>query len=260
MMRQNAVDILCIGAQRAMTSWLHRVLTAHPGVAAFPNCDPVTSSDKEAHYWDWNHHRGPDWYRILMRPLQDGVKTLDFTPEYAFLNEGQIAECKALNPGARVIYLLRDPLARAVSAIRMRTLWASNSAPAEAVTLTLNAEFLERCRNARLHEHGAYAANIARWRAAYPDLLVLSTEALAADPDGGVARLLDHCGLAAPEGEAAARIAQRAREKVWVTPRYRLEPDCLHFLHGLTWLEREALAAQEGLAFTEGQALLEGAP
>ena len=252
-MRQNAADILCIGAQRAMTSWLHRVLTAHPDVSAFPDFGPVTSSDKEAHYWDWNHHRGPDWYRVLMRPLRDGAKTLDFTPEYAFLDEAQIADCKALNPTAKVIYLLRDPLARSVSAVRMRTVWASNNAPADQVSLVMGDDFLRRCRNARLIEHAAYAANIARWRVAYPDLLVMTTETLIEDPAAAVGRILDHVGLP-PGGDA---LHARLGEKIWATPRYALSPECLAFLHGLTWPEREALAATEGITFTEGAALLE---
>ena len=258
MSRETVTDILCIGAQRAMTSWLHQVLTAHPGVAPFANFDPVTSTNKEAHYWDWNHRRGADWYRTLMRPLKDGVKSLDFTPEYAFLDEGQIAECKALSPGARVIYLLRDPLARAVSAIRMRTVWASNNAPADAVTLSLDHDFLERCRNAALHSHGAYAANLRRWRARYPDILVLNIEAVQADPMAALTRIFEHCALPAPDAETAERLGQRAANHIWVTPKYRLNADCLHFLHGLTWLEREAIAA-EGFTFTEGAALLDSA-
>lgn len=253
-MRENVADILCIGAQRAMTSWLHRVLTAHPGISAFPNFDPVTSTNKEAHFWDWNHHRGQDWYRVLMRPLRDDAKSLDITPEYAFLDSENIAECKALNPTARVIYLLRDPLARAVSAIRMRTLWASNNAPAEAVTLTMGPAFLQRCQNARLSLHSAYAANLARWRVAYPELLVMTTESITADPRAAIARILDHVGLPGPEAPMLARLPER----IWVTPPYPLSAECLAFLHGLTWPEREALAQAEGLTFTEGDAFLEG--
>ena len=39
------LDFLCIGAQKAGTSWLHSQLVRHPQVA-FP-------AGKEAHYWDW---------------------------------------------------------------------------------------------------------------------------------------------------------------------------------------------------------------
>ena len=52
MTRSSAADILCIGAQRAMTSWLHHGFSSHPDVWAFPNFEPLTSTSKEAHYWD----------------------------------------------------------------------------------------------------------------------------------------------------------------------------------------------------------------
>src|SRR6056297_1799218 len=113
--RENITDILCIGCQKGSTSWLHSVLNSHTGTYAFPNSEPVTSTSKEAHFWDWNHDRGVDWYRSLMTPDDPAKLALDFTPEYATLTNDQIAECKALNPTARVIYILRDPLARAVS-------------------------------------------------------------------------------------------------------------------------------------------------
>jgi len=259
MNRENAADILCIGAQRAMTSWLHQALSAHPGTWAFPGFEPVTSTSKEAHYWDWNHKRGPDWYRVLMRPLDDSLKSLDFTPEYAFLDAGQIDECHALNPGARVIYILRDPLARAVSALRMHTLWASKNAPAGDVSLSWDRSFLERASHARLWDHGAYAANLRRWRRRYPDLLVLNFEELRSDPLAGLRRVLDHCGLDWDGLDDATRatLSERAQRRVWASPVYALAPDCLHFLHGTLWPMREALKADTGITFEEGDAILE---
>lgn len=261
MSRENAADILCIGAQRAMTSWLHQALTAHPGTAAFPDFGPVTSTSKEAHYWDWNHKRGPDWYRVLMRPLDDSRQSLDFTPEYAFLNDPQIAECHALNPGAKVIYILRDPLARAVSAIRMHTVWATKHAPADKAPLTYDQTFLNRCRNARLWDHGAYAANLHRWRRRYPDLLVLNFEDLRADPLAGLQRVLAHCGLdwAGLDAPTRATLTERAARHVWATPAYPLDADCVHFLHGALWPQHAALKAETGFEFTEGAAILEAA-
>ncbi len=261
--RANIADILCIGAQRAMTSWLHHVLSAHPGTWAFPDFGPVTSTAKEAHYWDWNHHRGPDWYRVLMRPLGDpGRLSMDFTPEYAFLSADQIDDCHRLNPGARVIYIMRDPLARAVSSLRMHTMWATDNAAPDAVTLDLDATLLQRMDHARLHDHCAYAENLARWSRHY-DVLVLSFEDLRADPVAGLDRVLAHVGLSrdAMPPEARAEFDARAARPIWQTPRYRLTADALDFLHGALWREREGAEAVLGLRFEEWRSTMaEAAP
>ncbi|MGY6533968.1 MAG: sulfotransferase family protein [Pararhodobacter sp.] len=256
--RPNVADILCIGAQRAMTSWLHHVLSAHPGTWAFPDFGPVTSTAKEAHYWDWNHHRGPDWYRVLMTPPGDpGRLSMDFTPEYAFLSDAQISECRALNPQARIIYILRDPLARAVSALRMHTMWATDNAPPGTVTLDLDATLLERVAHARLHVHGDYAANHARWAHHY-DVLVLNFEDLCTNPTAGLDRVLAHLGLSRDAMPPAARAEfdARAARPIWQTPRYRFTPDALDFLHGLLWRERQATEESLGLRFDEWRSVL----
>ncbi|PVH28777.1 sulfotransferase family protein [Pararhodobacter oceanensis] len=260
MSRVNAADILCIGAQRSMTSWLHHAMSAHPGTWAFPNFEPVTSTSKEAHYWDWNLKRGDDWYRVLMRPLKDELQGLDFTPDYAFLNTEHIAHCKALNPEAKVIYILRDPLARALSAQRMHSMWASQNAAAEDYKITYGDAFLKKCAQARIWEHGAYSANIRRWRRQYPDLLVLNFEDLAADPLAGLKTVLQHCGLgfeALPTADQE-RITSRAARVIWQTPAYAIDADALHFLHGATWNERRRTEEETGLRFAEGAGLLEG--
>lgn len=259
MIRASAADILCIGAQRAMTSWLHRILTAHPDTWAFPNFDPVTSTSKEAHYWDWNRHRGADWYRVLMRPLNDAHQSLDFTPEYAFLQDQDIADCKTLNPTAKVIYILRDPLARAVSAIRMRTMWATNSAAPDSHKIQFGPDFLNRCQHAQLWQQGAYAANAHRWRQHYPNLLILNFEDLSRDPLPTLQRIFAHCDLRYDDlpDRIKETIAHRSTEVIWKTPAYTLDADCLRFLHGATWPERRAAETELGMTFAEGGALLE---
>lgn len=259
--RSNIADVLCIGAQRAMTSWLHHVLSAHPGTWAFPDFGPVTSTAKEAHYWDWNHHRGADWYRVLMRPLGEEERlAMDFTPEYAFLDEAHIDECHRLNPSARVIYILRDPLARAVSALRMHTMWATENAPAERVTLDLDDTLIERMESARLHRHGDYAANHERWARRY-DVLVLSFEDMAANPGAGLDRVLAHINLSRDTMAETARAEfdTRAARPIWQTPRYPFSADALDFLHGTLWQARQETEAALGLRFEEWRAVVTGA-
>ena len=258
--RANIADVICIGAQRAMTSWLHLTLSAHPRLWAFPDFGPVTSTRKEAHFWDWNHHRGTEWYRVLMSPPDDAARlSMDFTPEYAFLSAAQIAECKALNPTARVIYILRDPLARAVSALRMQAMWQSDNAAPGDLVIDLDERLSALMGPARLQEHADYAGNHRRWAHHYPDLLVLDQESLRADPLGGARHVLAHLGLSCDDMDQAARATfeERAARLVWQTPRYRVTRDALHFLHGAHWREREAAEAHFDLRFNEWREVFE---
>ena len=255
--RANIADILCIGSQKGSTSWLHSVLACHPGTHSFPDSEPVTSTDKEAHFWDWNHHRGPDWYRALLAPPDPRLMTMDFTPEYAFLTEAQIAECRALNPSARVIYVLRDPLARAVSALRMHLLWENG--PGWDGTLTLGPALHRLTAEARLELHGDYAGNVARWRRAYPDLMVLNYEDFHRDRAAGVAGLMAALGLdpGAIAGPAAERLQGLMAARIWQSEPFRLDRGALMFLDGLTRAWRAAAEAELGLRFAEGARLLE---
>lgn len=256
--RANIADILCIGCQKGSTSWLHSVLACHPQTHSFPDSDPVTSTDKEAHFWDWNHHRGADWYRALLAPPDPGLRTMDFTPEYAFLTEAQIAECRALNPTARVIYILRDPLARAVSALRMHLLWQHGAGWDGA--LDLGPDLIRLIDEARIAHHSDYAGNAARWRRAYPDLLILNYEDFHTDRARKVAEVMGALGLdpGAIAGEGAARLAGLMQTRIWESVRFRLSRRALMFLHGLTRAPRAAAEAELGMRFAEGARLLEG--
>jgi hypothetical protein len=257
--RPNIADILCIGCQKGSTSWLHSVLACHPDTHSFPNRAPLTSTDKEAHFWDWNRHRGVDWYRELMTPPDPRLKTMDFTPEYAFLSEAQIAECRALNPTARVIYILRDPLARAVSALRMHLLWAHG--PGWEGRLRLGAELERLVVEARLAAHGDYAGNVARWRRAYPDLLLLNYEEFHTDRRAQVGRVLAALGLDPGRiaGPDADRFERLMGARVWASEPFRLSRPALMFLHGLTRGWRAEAEAALGMRFAEGARLLDEA-
>ncbi|GAB4260697.1 MAG: hypothetical protein Kow0013_04470 [Pararhodobacter sp.] len=256
--RENITDILCIGCQKGSTSWLHSVLMTHPGVHAFPDMSPVTSTNKEAHFWDWNHHRGIDWYRDLMRSQDPSKLTMDFTPEYALLQDSQIAECKALNPTARVIYIVRDPLARAVSAIRMHMLWRLGKDHDEPLRLDEQLYFF--ARNARLTLHGDYVRAINAWRRHYPDLIVLNYEEFHTDRAGSVTRIFDMLGLdmGRIEGRGRTDFDRLMKGRVWASEQFAIDRAALMFLHGLTWPFRKAAEEQLGMRFAEGERLLQG--
>lgn len=257
--RTGIADILCIGCQKGSTSWLHSVLACHPRTWSFPDSEPVTSTDKEAHFWDWNHHRGLDWYRTLMTPPDPARLSMDFTPEYAFLSEAQIAECKAVSPGARVVYVLRDPLARAVSALRMHLLWEHGKDWQG--RLDIGPRLDRFARAARLAEHGDYTANIARWRRAYPDLTLLHYEDFHNDREAAVARLMS--GLELDPGEMGHEARERLRGlmaiRIWQSEPFAVSRAALMFLEGLVAPWREAAARELDMRFDEGAKLIEAA-
>lgn len=256
--RANVTDILCIGCQKGSTSWLHSVLNCHPHTWSFVDSEPVTSTDKEAHYWDWNHHRGADWYRALMTPPDPSLRSMDFTPEYACLPAPAIAECKALNPEAKVIYILRDPLARAVSAIRMYVLWhhgKDHRAP-----MRLGEELYFMMREAKLPLHSDYLKNLRAWRKEYPDLLVINYEDFHRDRPGSVRRILQQLNLdpEALDGRRKRRLAEVMDTRIWASEPYPFDRGALMMLHGLTWRYRQEIGAELGMRFAEGDAMLSG--
>ncbi|KPQ08440.1 MAG: Sulfotransferase domain [Rhodobacteraceae bacterium HLUCCA12] len=256
--RTNITDILCIGCQKGSTSWLHSVLACHPDTYSFPNSAPVTSTDKEAHFWDWNHHRGIDWYRNLMAPPQPERRAMDFTPEYAFLPDHKIAECKALNPTAKVIYILRDPLARAVSALKMHMLWRFGREHDQ--PLRLDDTFFELIKKARLDPHGGFVRNWTNWNRHYDDILVLNYEDFHNDRAASVARVMAYLELdpARMDANQRARLDGLMQRRVWESAPFAIDRSVLLFLHGYTWRTRDAVADAFGMTFSEGAELLEG--
>lgn len=259
--RENLADILCIGAQKASTSWLHNVLNAHPRTYAFPNSAPITSTNKEAHFWDWNHKRGVDWYRALMTPPEPDRLSMDFTPEYALMSDAQIRECKELNPTARVIYVLRDPLARAISALRMHTLWNNRDAKPEDVIISFSDDFIALMKKARISENSAYFANYERWSRHYDNILILNYEDIQSDPARIIDRLFTHCGVELGEMPPDAReeFNKRMNRRVWASVRYAVTPQVAYFLHGLLWPKRAAAERFFKVEFHEYQDVLRDA-
>jgi hypothetical protein len=191
-------DFLVIGAQRAGTSSLYRYLGEHPWV--WP------ASRKETEYFSVRYDYGEDWYRAhfplavtraLTRAIGRGFASFEATPDYLF--HPLAAERAArLVPGARIIVLLRDPVARAFSHYRhsvrlgRETLPFEEAIEREASRLEGEAERLVRDCSYRASSYltfsyqarGFYAEQLERWFRHYPRdrVLVLRSEELFRDP------------------------------------------------------------------------------
>lgn len=98
-------NALIIGAMKSGTTSLFDHLVQHPGVCG--------SRTKELHFFDNQHDKGERWYRAQFEPQGEPV-LLEASPYYLFHPLAPV-RASALVPDARLIVLLRDPVARAHS-------------------------------------------------------------------------------------------------------------------------------------------------
>jgi uncharacterized short protein YbdD (DUF466 family) len=198
-------NFICIGAQKAGTTWLYEMLSQTPHVWL-----PVI---KELHFFDRislpndrkeelgealrkrlkhaarKHPDDPDiekypfyrqiskkgflteeWYKAVFScPERKGRVAGEVTPAYLVLKPGVISIVKAMMPSVRLIACIREPLARDLSQLRM-TVSRSRTPPQtdadwEAI---IDGNFL-------LQPRGDYAGAIPRWFNAFPreQLLIL---------------------------------------------------------------------------------------
>lgn len=108
---------IVVGAQRAGTTTLFRVLSEHPDVMR-----PTLS--KGIGYFDLNHHNGPGWYRAhfplaLPARLRTRGRAVAFESSGYYLFHPLAAERIARElPHVRIVVMVRDPVERAYSAHR----------------------------------------------------------------------------------------------------------------------------------------------
>eukprot|EP00986_Skeletonema_menzelii_P018274 scaffold26619_cov126-Skeletonema_menzelii.AAC.2 len=108
---------LGIGAQKAGTTWLHKLLR---------KCDDISlpHEQKEVHFWDWHHRKGFEWYirQFGYHSQKASAVALHYgeiTPCYVVLPETTIAEIHKCFPNLKIIFVARDLVDRAWSAMIM---------------------------------------------------------------------------------------------------------------------------------------------
>jgi len=102
-------NFLCIGVQRAATTWLHRCLQSHP--------DVYLPDEKELHFFNHNFDRGLDWYASHFDRSASARAIGEITPNY--LHTAPLERIANTLPEARLIVILREPVSRAYSAYRL---------------------------------------------------------------------------------------------------------------------------------------------
>jgi hypothetical protein len=190
-------DFLCIGAQKAGTTWLDHNLRRHPRlwlppikelqyfsqlhlpstrnwttrhrVAAGSRALERYIEDTPAADWDCpliariadiaSGAISDEWYGSIFGLAPRGRICGEITPDYATLPEEGVRHVVRLSPAVKVIFLMRDPIERSWSHIRMmmRTRRITDLAAIE-----------QMARNPDQLRRGDYAAIIDTWTRAIP--------------------------------------------------------------------------------------------
>lgn len=194
---------LCIGAQKAGTSWLAQMLGQHPQIWIPPFKEVQFFNHRhipEHRRWiRWHYRNKPkeirdrhikrevpmppeldayldglttgqmfnrQWYKRVFAPTPRGAVPMDLTPEYSTLPEEGVEFVARFLGNVKVLYLIRHPVDRAISQLRM------NLRREKRNPKTVQ-EWLKEIESPVLYSRGDYAAYLPRWRKHFPDMMVV---------------------------------------------------------------------------------------
>jgi hypothetical protein len=192
-------NFLCIGAQKSGTTWLYENLKQHPEVWLTPvkeihffdyylyHPSPfhlrfytrrwreyfrsevkhyLSSYDFYRLKWDLKYFFKPHtigWYSVIFEPGR-GKKTGDITPAYSKLDLNQVSYIHELMPNAKIIFLMRNPIDRAWSQVKM--LAENNNLNPN----TISREFIFKTLNSKRHIlRGDYKRTLYNWQTYYKE-------------------------------------------------------------------------------------------
>lgn len=212
-----AEHFFVVGAQRSGTTLLHGLLAAHPEIEM---ASPVRPEPK-FFLLDELHGKGLEHYRRAFFAGKPGARLLgEKTVSYM---ESDVAARRIADtfPAARVVFLLRDPVERAISHHRFSVAHGVEPLPLEeALEREEERERPDELRRLSMDpwayvRRGLYAFDVARWARLFPpeQLVLLVYEELIRDP--GVLRgLYRRLGVADfdPPRPSAEAPSERAGE------------------------------------------------
>ena len=182
--REHHPDFILIGAMKCGTTTLQAQLAAQ--------ADVFMSTPKEPNYFsdDEVFAQGPDWYGALFAEMPDGALRGEASTHYTKLPtypQTLARMTKTLRDDLKLIYMIRDPVARAVS--HYIHAWSLREAGVDAAAVFRNhSEFVD---------YGCYGMQIAPFIEAYgrEKILLTSLEAFKEDPDMEFSRVAAFLGL-----------------------------------------------------------------
>lgn len=175
-------DFVVIGAMKTGTTTLHQYLRNHSGVHV--------PADKELNFFvaEHNWHRGVDWYRDQFRRAPARALLGEVSPDYSKYPRypGVPERMASVLPDVRLVYLVREPIARIRSEYRHQVGAGREERPIE-VAVIEDLRYLDASRYATQLDQ--YMEHFSR-----DQMLVVLSEELRARPRETMGRLFEFLG------------------------------------------------------------------
>jgi Sulfotransferase family len=188
-------NVIVVGAMKCATTAMHRYLDAHPQVSMstlkevnfFIGSEVAPHDDPETWWRSGLWHRGVAWYASLFDPTAP-VRG-ETSPGYTSPDAPEVpARMAGLIPEARLLYLVRHPVDRAVSQYRHHYRDGTERRPLEDALLDPASQYLARSR---------YHERLAPYLQLFPveQILVVVQERLLRDRCGQMETVYRHLGV-----------------------------------------------------------------
>lgn len=184
-------DLVIAGAARSGTSLLAAHLSAHPDIDA--------SAVKEPNFFSRRFDEGAEWYESYFGERRSGLLRLDASVSYTYPQHPESLQRLAdFAPGVRAVYVVRDPIPRAISHYQLNRYYFQND-PAADLGAALRADWFY-----------ADVSNYERWLTALSttlgtaEVLVVPFEELKSSPHDVAAQVCQWAGLTPPPASADA--------------------------------------------------------
>jgi hypothetical protein len=188
-------NLIVIGAMKCGTTALHRYLDSHPQIAMtdwkelnFFIGDDEPPHDREEDWWQTGQwHRGVEWYASqfdAQTPVRGESSPGYTSPDHAHAAASRIGE---VVPDVRLLYVVRDPVQRAVSQYRHHRRDGTERRPVADALLDPGSQYLSRSR---------YVERLGPFLDRFPrdQLHIIVQERLSADPRRELERVYAHVG------------------------------------------------------------------
>lgn len=231
-----------IGAMRAGTSWLDTNLRAHPDIWLPPypikelhyfdqtRVKPFINNRYVKHlklrarwnkellfsnrwsarnfWWDVNYFcrpRSDRWYASLF-PHRDGRLCGEITPDYSVLSPEQVAVVRGINPGLKILFIMRDPIDRSWSQA-VKTLASSKN---RRITSVPESELIDFLYSPQCLSRSDYLTTMKTWLQYFPEnqFLIGYFDEIKTYPKEFLLRVFDFLGIESSQDYITASVEE----------------------------------------------------